>query len=162
MPRYTCESMADESYPSQSALNRHFHFQLRQVDLTVKNIPTQSARHGLTARLASEASLITTFVALTPRSDSLLWHMRWLLPAPRVLLIGVKIELIWRVLEGRASSGGAVSASGIHRDQPEKKQWHLPWPMEAPHIGNPTDNCIPWPSGIRYWPSPKSIMEIPA
>jgi len=41
-----------------------------QVDLTVKDILTRATRHGLAARLAREASLITTFVALTPRSDS--------------------------------------------------------------------------------------------
>jgi hypothetical protein len=39
-------------------------------DLIVKDILTQSTRHGLAARLVREGSLITTIVALTSRSDS--------------------------------------------------------------------------------------------
>ena len=78
------------------------------MDLKVKNMRTQATRHGLTARLAREASLITIFVALT-YSDS---------PRPlifrdlRALCCQVLLGLgVFAVLLG--SSGGLMYSAGI-------------------------------------------------
>ena len=34
----------------------------------------------------------------------------------------------------------------------ERPEWfkHHPWPVGAPHTGNPTDNCVQWRSGVCY------------
>jgi len=59
------------------------------------------------------------------------------------------------------ATGNSKYSSGL-RGSRETQKWHPPSPMEAPHTGNPTDNCIQSPSGVRYWSGPKSIMEIRA